>query len=139
MWVKTYKKCFANLKKEDIWQIWMDVNNWPQWDNELKFCKMTYNFSEGKSFLLKPQKGPIVTIKLLEVKHHEKFKATCNFPLAILYDEHKLEATPEGLCIIRTISITGFLSHLWIYLVGRKMVKMIPAQMDALAEYARLK
>lgn len=73
MWVKSYSKVYQGVKKEDIWRIWSDVNNWPKWDKELEYCKMHDEFIEGTQFILKPKNGPKVKLILSEVKPSEKF------------------------------------------------------------------
>ena len=28
MWIKSYSKVYQNVKKEDVWQIWADVDHY---------------------------------------------------------------------------------------------------------------
>lgn len=132
MWVKSYSKVYQNIKKEDIWRAWADVNNWPLWDKELEYCKMDGDFTEGRQFILKPINGPKVKITLSEVVVNKKFTDYCQFPGAIMYDAHELEETNNGLRITNTITVTGFLGFIWAHLVAKNVANSVPEQMDAL-------
>lgn len=137
MWVKSYSKVYQNIKKEDVWHAWTDVNNWPQWDRELEYCKMDGDFTEGRQFILKPINGPKVKITLSEVITNKKFTDYCKFPGAIMYDSHELEDTDNGLRITNTITVTGFLGFIWTYLVAKNVANSVPRHMDALVNLAR--
>lgn len=136
MWVKTYSKIYQGITKEDVWRLWADVNNWPKWDKELEYCKMDGSFTEGNHFILKPIKGPKVKITLSEVISNKKFTDYTKFPGAIMYDAHELLETPNGLRIISTITVKGFLSFLWVNLVAKGVAASVPVQMDALVALA---
>lgn len=139
MWVKTYSKIYQDVKKEDIWRLWADVNNWPKWDRELEYCKMDASFIVGSHFILKPINGPKVKIFLSEVIPNKKFTDYAKFPGAIMYDAHELEETSDGLRITSIITVKGFLSFIWSNLVAKNVAASVPKQMDALVELARLK
>lgn len=137
MWIRTYSKVYKDIKKETVWRLWADVNQWPAWDKELQYCKIDRPFSEGNDFILKPIKGPKVKIVLLEVVENQKFTDYTKFPGAIMYDAHELEETTDGLRISSIITVTGFLTFLWANLVAKNVAASVPKQMDALVEFAR--
>jgi hypothetical protein len=137
MWIRSYSKVYKNIKKEDIWRLWSDVNNWPMWDKELEYCKMKGAFAEGTQFILKPKGGPKVNIVLSEVETNKKFTDYCKFLGATMYDAHNLEETSDGLRITNTITVTGTLRYLWIFLVAKNVANSIPKQMDSLVSLAR--
>ena len=139
MWIKSYSKTYQDVKKEDVWRLWSDVNNWPRWDTELEYCKMDAPFAQGSHFILKPNKGPKVKITLSEVITNKKFTDYTQFPGAIMYDAHELEETTNGLRITSTITVKGFLSFIWANLVAKNVAAGVPKQMDALVELASLR
>lgn len=139
MWVKSYSKVYKDVSKEDIWRLWADVNNWPEWDNELEYCKMEASFSEGSQFILKPVGGPKINIILSDVVTNEKFTNYCHFFGATLYSGHELKETPDGLCITNTITVTGLLRFFWVKVVAKKIIDTLPLHMDALVNLARSK
>jgi len=137
MWVKSYNKIYQDVKKEDIWRLWADVNNWPNWDKELEYCKMESDFVERANFILKSKGGPKVKITLSKVVTNKEFTDYCRFFGATMYDAHELEETPEGLRIINTITVTGPLGFLWVRLVAKNVANAVPFQMDALVNLAK--
>jgi hypothetical protein len=137
VWTRTYSKTYIGVKKEDIWRLWTDVNNWPAWDNELEYCKMDGDFVEGTHFILKPKSGPKIKIILSKVIPHNRFEDYCNFIGARMYDDHELEETHDGLRITNTITVTGFLSFLWVRLVAKNVAEAVPHQLDRLVNLAK--
>lgn len=137
MWVKSYSKVYPDVKKEDIWELWADVNNWPKWDKELEYCKLEKPFITGSQFILKPLGGPKVRITLSEVIINQKFTDYCKFFGATMYDAHELKETPEGLCIRNTISVIGPLRFIWVNLIAKNVAKSVSKHMDTLVDLAR--
>ena len=138
MWTRTYNKVFKGIKKEDIWHIWTDVNNWPKWHGDLEYCKMEGDFVVGNHFMLKPKGISAVKIILTEVYEARKFTDCTTFFGAKMYDTHTLEETPEGLNLTNTLTVIGPLKWLWIKLVAENVANTVPDEMEALVKLARL-
>lgn len=137
MWTRTYSKTFQGIKKEEIWRIWIDVNNWPKWHGDLDYCKMDGVFKLGNYFMLKPKGVSPVKIILTEIDDGHKFTDCTNFFGAKMYDTHALEDTPDGLKLINTLVVTGPLKWLWIKLVASNVANSVPEEMEALVTLAR--
>ena len=65
--MRKFSKIYKDIKKEDVWRAWADVNNWPKWDKDLEYCDLKDDFVKGSKFILKPAGGPKVKIVLSEV------------------------------------------------------------------------
>lgn len=137
MWSKTYSKTFQGIQKEDIWHIWTDVNNWPNWHGDLDYCKMDGPFDIGNHFILKPKGVKAVKIVLTEVKIGHSFTDCTVFPGAKMFDTHALEETAEGLQLTNTLVVTGPLKWLWIKLVAQNVANTVPDEMESLVKLAR--
>jgi hypothetical protein len=137
MWKHSYSKTFQELKRETIWQLWTDVNNWPQWHGGLDYCKMDGPFEVGNYFMLKPKGVKAVKIELTEIKEGWKFTDCTKFFGAKMYDTHELEETKEGLRLISTLIVIGPLKFLWVKLVSQNVANSIPQEMEALVDLAR--
>lgn len=138
MWQSKYEKIYTGLTKESVWSAWSDVNNWPKWDTDTEFTKITGPFKPGTQFLLKPKGGPKVTITLTEVNQNAGFTDVTRFPLAKMYDTHEMEETPNGLKIRSIIRVEGPLSWLWRRIVAQGVAAGAPKQIEALAKYAQI-
>ena len=94
-------------------------------------------FAKGSNFTLKSKGGPEVTIDLIEVDRPKKFTDCTRFPGAKMYGMHEIEFVDEGIKLITTMKVEGWLSYLWIFLVVKKIVAKIPEQTDNLVALAR--
>lgn len=139
MWTRTYSKTFKNVKKETVWQLWADVNNWPKWHRNLDYCQLEGAFTVGNHFILKPKGVKAVKIKLIEIEEGRKFTDCTTFFGAKMYDTHELEETKEGLRLTNTLKVTGPLGCLWIKLVAQNVADTVPQEMEVLVDLARSK
>lgn len=137
MWKSTYSNTFPNLKREDVWKAWIDVQHWPKWQNDIDSCEMIGEFKPGNLFFLKPKGMKPIKIILTEVQKESMFTDCTLFFGAKMYDKHILEDTPEGLKITQMIYVTGFLKFLWIKLIIQDIAKSVPAQIEALVKYVQ--
>jgi hypothetical protein len=137
MWSRSFSKVYSGIKREDIWQLWTDINNWPKWHTDLESCKMEGGFTVGNHFLLKPKGTRAVKIVLTEIEEGKKFTDCTAFFGARMYDTHALEETSEGLRLTNTLVVTGPLKGLWIRLVAQNVANTVPNEMEALVNLAR--
>jgi hypothetical protein len=138
MWSKSYSITTKEITKEQIWKLTTDINNWNKWDPTVEHSKLLGSFSVGTYFELKPKGGPKVKIKLIEVIENIKFSDETRFPLATMTGEHLYEETNDGLKITITMSVTGFLSFLWIKLVAQDIVNHLPEDIQNQINHAKL-
>ena len=137
MWKREFSKVYEGVSKEQIWQAWVDVNSWSNWDAELDYCDMQGEFTDGNTFILKPKDGPKVKIYLYNIIAKKQFCDYCKFPGAKMHDIHLLEEIEGGVKLTNTIYVTGVLSSLWVKLVAKNVAEGIPAQSENLVNYAR--
>jgi len=137
MWIRTYSKLYPGVKKEDIWHLWTDINNWTQWHGDLDYCKLEGEFKVGSHFMLKPKGVSPVKIVLTEIHEGKSFTDCTTFFGAKMYDTHAMEETPEGLLLSNKLVVTGPLQWLWIKLVAQNVADTVPDEMDALVNLAK--
>ncbi len=136
-WTKSFSKVYSGVKKEDIWCLWTDVNNWLKWHDDLDYCKLEGSFEVGNHFILKPEGVKPVKIVLTEIEEVKKFTDCTTFLGAKMYDTHIMEDTPEGLRLTSILVVTGLLKWLWIMLVAQNVANTVPKEMEALVKLAR--
>jgi hypothetical protein len=136
MWQARYEKTFPRLKKEDVWAVWTDINNWHQWDEHAEFARIEGVFQAGTQFVLRPKGGPHVKIRITEASPATGFTDVTKFPLAKLYAIHEMQEAPGGLKLISTIRVVGPLSFIWRKIVAEDVAQRVPKQLDALAREA---
>jgi len=137
MWTRTYSKTFQGLKREDIWRIWTDINNWPTWHGDLDYCNLEGDFKVGNHFFLKPKGIKAVKILITEIKEGYSFTDCTSFFGAKMYDTHAMEETVDGLKLTNKLVVTGPLKWLWIKLVAQNVADTIAEETESLIKLAR--
>ncbi len=137
MWIRSFGKVYQGLKKEDIWHLWTDVNNWPTWHGDLESCKMEGPFVVGNHFFLQPKGMKPIKIALTAVEEGRSFTDCTPFFGAKMFDTHGIEETPHGLRLTNTLVVTGPLSWLWVKLVAQNVADTVPEEMEAMVALAR--
>ena len=137
MWEKKYSKEYHGVTKEKIWKIWVDINNYATWHEDLDYCQLDGEFKIGNFFRLKPKGAPEVKVHLLEILENKNFLDVTYFPGAKMFDNHEIEETEKGIRISNTVSVKGLLGFLWIQIVAKNVAKSAPQEMDKVVELAR--
>lgn len=137
MWEKIHSRFYPNVSPEAIWKIWIDVNNWTRWHDDLDSCKLEGDFKVGNHFMLKPKGAPAVKIKLTEIDEGRSFTDCTSFFGAKMMDTHSLEPQEGGVLLSNRLVVTGPLKWLWVKLVAQNVADTVPDEMAALVELAR--
>ena len=136
MWTRTYSKEFKGIKRDIIWKIWTDVNNWHTWHGDLDYCKMEGEFEVGNYFFLKPKGMKPVKIYLTEINAGYSFTDCTSFFGAKMYDTHSLEETKDGIILSNKLIVTGPLSWFWIKVVAEGVANDVPDETEKLVQLA---
>ena len=137
MWTREYSKLYPGIKSQDIWNIWIDVNNWPTWHGDLDYCKMEGEFAVGNHFFLKPKGVSPVKIIITEIEKGKSFTDCTKFFGAKMYDTHSMVETEGGLLLSHKMVVTGPLKWLWIKLVAQNVFNDVAEEMENLVMLAR--
>jgi len=133
----SYSKLYKDTKKEAIWELWSNGDNWAKWHSDLDSCKLEGEFKTGDYLTLEHRNVGRVSLFLEEVKDGKSFTACSDFFGAKVHYTRAMEEQPEGLLITYTMSVTGILKLWWYYFVFRSaLVKCMPHDVDKLAEVA---
>ncbi len=93
MWTKSYSRIYQNVKKEDVWRVWADVDRYIRWHDDLDYCRLYGKFAVGNYFMLKPKGAPAVKVEITELIENKKFVDCTKFFGAKMFDIHELEET----------------------------------------------
>ena len=137
MWSKSYSKRVKGINAGQIWKVWTDINQWQKWQDDIEYAKLDGEFQKGSIFLFKPKGGPKIKIELTEVKENSIFVDLTRFPLAKMYDSHKIIDHGDELEIKTTIRIEGPLSFLWRKIVAEDVANGMEEQTEKLIERVR--
>ena len=120
----------------DVWHIWQDVPNWHTWDHGIEYSTLNGPFATGATGTLKPKGGPLVKTKLTKVEPMKMFIDESKLFLANLVFTHTLTVSGGKTQVTHQIEMHGPLSFLFAYLIGRKMKKNLPQEMQSLIKKA---
>lgn len=137
MWSNTYSKFVTGVSKQAIWKIWSDIENWPEWHDDLDYCKLEGSFKPGSHFTLKPKGMREVNITLLSVQVEREFTDRTHFFGAKMYDTHTMVETNGGLLLTNKLIVTGPLTWLWVKLVANNVAKSVPSEIESLITVAK--
>lgn len=130
MWTKSHSIVTKEVTKEQMWQLFADVNNWHSWDKSIEFAQLEGVFEKGNHFMFQPKGGPKLKLQIVEAIKNQNFTDLTTFPLAKMYGEHLFEETPEGLKMTTTMKVEGILGFLWRKIVAQKIVDGLPSDMQ---------
>jgi hypothetical protein len=129
MWTKSHSIVTNEVTKQQMWNLFADVNNWHTWDTGIEFAKLEGKFEKGNHFMFQPKGGPKLKIGIVEAVENKNFTDFTKFPLAKMYGEHTFEDTSNGLKITTTMKVEGLLGFLWVKIVAQKIADALPADM----------
>ncbi|MDJ1481195.1 SRPBCC family protein [Cytophagaceae bacterium YF14B1] len=129
MWIRSHSVTTQEVTKEQLWQLFADVDNWAAWDEGVEYAKLEGKFEKGAFFTLKPKGGPKVKIQLIETTKNKSFTDMTRFPMGRMYGEHTFEETTEGLRITTTMKVEGLLGFFWRKVVAQSIVDALPTEM----------
>lgn len=130
MWTRSHSIVTKEITKEQIWNLFADVNNWHTWDKGVEFAKLEGKFEQGNHFMFQPKGGPKLKIGIIEATENKSFTDFTKFPLAKMYGEHTFEETPNGLKLTTTMRVEGILGFFWRKIVAQKIVDALPEDME---------
>jgi len=136
MWIKTHSTTVSGIEPSQIWKIWSDINNRPQWDLDTEWAELKGPFVKGAIFHFKPKGGPKLSMQITECIPNECFTDCFKIPFARLYGIHQMESTNEGLKIITSIKVVGVLGWLLRKIVAEKVAAEVPEQTAMLIKLA---
>lgn len=139
VWSKSCQKYYPDVDLNRVWNILIDVDNWPSWHDDLDDCELEGEFKVGNYFYLTPKGSSAVKIVLTEIIEKNSFTDCTKFFGAKMYDTHRIEIKDDGIILTNKVVVTGPLRWLWVKLVAQNVADTSLKQMDALVELARIK
>jgi hypothetical protein len=128
MWKHRFEKS-TDLKPGQIWPVLADVANWAKVDHNIDFIEIEGTPKAGTKFVLKPKGGPKLKFTIGDFSPPTTYSDICRMPFASMKTLHTL--IPGDRTIVRVdITISGPMSRLWGFLVGRKHAQGLPAQTE---------
>jgi len=121
---------------QTIWAIWTDVENWANWDTELRSAQLEGSFQLGAKGLLVPKKGVKSAFEITEYVPNQSYAFTTKLPLAKLKVRRFLAETEPATKFVHEVSFSGLLGGLWSLILGGTFKDALPKVMENLRRLA---
>lgn len=135
MW-KTEVSRKTTATKEQIWKLWLDVQNWNDWDQEVESSKLFGQFQIGTIGTLKSLNGPKSKFLITELTNLKSFTSRSFLPLCKMDFIHTMTETQKGLIITHKIVMIGFMTFLFSKVIGNKIKIGLPIAVERLIQLA---
>lgn len=122
---------------EVIWQLWTDVEKWPEWDSELKSAALEGPFTLGAVGRLSPKRGASSRFVISQLTDSDQpkqrsYTLTVSLPLCRLRIKRFFACAEEGLYFTHEVSFEGFSAVLFRFLLGKQFRRVLPEVMQSL-------
>jgi hypothetical protein len=135
MWTKEVSKK-TTASREQIWNLWTDVENWNKWDNEVEYSELYGSFEAGTSGILKPTNGPKSKFQLTSVDKLHSFTSRSFLPFTKMDFIHEMSEEEGSLIVTHIVSIKGPLTFLFSKVIGEKLISELPKALENLSKMA---
>ncbi|MEM8529950.1 MAG: SRPBCC family protein [Chloroflexota bacterium] len=119
----------THASKATIWDIWRDVDNWPEWDIELEYATLLEDFAVGVVGTLKAKNAPESRFEITELTEGESFTFIVRLPLARLEIAHYF-VDGEQTIFVHDVAFRGPLGWLFGMLLGQQYATALPQAME---------
>jgi hypothetical protein len=117
-----------------IWERWMDVATWGDWDLGLKSASSASALALGTAGRLVPKNGPTATFKVTEFDPGVSYAFATKMPGGVLIVRRTITAFSANHVEFRhDVWFDGPLAWLWSALYGKRFRQALPPTMRTLA------
>lgn len=114
------------VSSDKIWQIWIDVPNWKQWDSGLKEAYLEGDFIEGAKGKLIPDKGPKSRFIISELMLGKSYTYKTKIPFGWLIVRRTLNSRDGITFFTHDVEFTGPLRKILGNQLGKRYRAILP-------------
>ena len=138
MWT-TQAKRTTTASKQQIWDLWSNVNNWPSWDTDVKKAELYGSLVTGTKGSLTPTKGPTAKFAITECTPLASFTSRTALPLCKMDFIHSMQQRKDEIEVTHKVVLTGSLAFLFSKMIGHQLKTGLPKAVDQLIAQAESK
>lgn len=126
----------TSASPEKVWAIWIDVEHWSKWDNELVDSRLENSFELGAIGKLTPKKGRVSMFRISQFSQGKSYTLTVELPLCRLNVYRYLQSRSDYTEFTHEVSFQGLLAFVFGLLLGRKFQAALPKVMENVKQIA---
>lgn len=130
----------AKVLPEQVWDAWVDVSSWPQWDLCTKSCVLDEAFANGLCGKRRSVGAWNARFTILSAEPAKRFSLkTRLFGAQVIHNYYVAPWWDEKVRIVQQIEVSGFFSPIaWLFL-GRKWKRRLPESMKRFSSFLESK
>ncbi len=121
---------------DKIWSIWIDVNNWQDWDTGLKKAEMTVPFALNAKGKITSLEGRKSNFKIVAFELGKSYTFKTNLPLGGLYVKRTLDVKNGKTKFTHEVWFSGLTGGVFAKKFGDKFKGMLPEVMEKIKKIA---
>jgi uncharacterized protein YndB with AHSA1/START domain len=127
-------ECEATFEAEpaEVWQVWTDVERWPEWDVSKEIARLDGPFQPGVSGWAKQRGNLGGSFTITAVDDGRRWVSECPVPMGKVVFDHVLEPVAGGrVRVVKKVEVQGGFSSL-LLLFAPKMRREIARSLAGL-------
>lgn len=126
----------TKAKKEQIWELWTDINNWKNWDQEIEKSEIFGEFKVGTKGILKPLGTPTTKFEIISCEKYKSFSDRSFLPFCKMDFIHTINENAQGLQITHRVEMSGAFTFIFSKIIGSKIKEGLPKAVASLIQLA---
>lgn len=126
----------TKAKASEIWQIWMDVSSWKDWDTGLKDAALEGELKLGAKGKITTLEGRKVPFKVVEFNEGKSYTYKTTLPLGGLYVKRFLEEENGVTKFTHKVWFQGLTAGIFAKMLGGQFRDMLPRVLDNINQIA---
>ena len=121
-----------------IWQLWVDVAGWPEWNSDIERIELEGPFAAGSRIVMTPSGQEPVELRIAEAVEPDLFVDEADFGEVVVRTTHRVQPLDGGGArITYRMEITGPAAETLGPQIGPEISADFPQVLAALAERAQ--
>lgn len=121
---------------KQIWEIWQDVANWKNWDQQIELSQIDGPFQTGTYGHTKFTGTPLFKTLLTQVEPLKLVVQEAYLSFAKVISYQSMNQIGDKTQVTFQVEIRGLLSFFFACMLGRFIKKKIPAEMEEMLKRA---
>ncbi len=127
----------TSARAEDVWNVWADVERWPEWNAGVERIELNGPFAVGSTILMTPPGDETVELRITEAVEPELFVDEADGGDFVVRTTHRVEQVGNGRSrITYRMEITGPAADTAGPEIGPEISGDFPQVLEALAKRA---
>ena len=127
----------TDVSSENIWQTWINVNRWNEWDEGLRAASLNGDFQLGAKGVITSLEGQKSKFKVVDIDPGKFYTIKTRLPLGSLYVKRFLKTENGMTHFTHEVWFKGLTGGLFAKKFGPKFRALLPKVMENVEKIAK--